>query len=258
MIMSVKSSTRNPAKSKPRKELTQKSGVLISEQKNALMKIMKTSAILAACGLLALGANTLQAQVTTNGANTVTFNLTVRAQDLDNVQVGSSPIYKSTFITRKVTNKDILKMLEMAYSTTFPSGSLLTIDWYSGDFIVLDKHRNLITNTTSDGFFNKYYDSETNDVLKETSNHDNNNYSSSIFETAEIRFDDAAHTNSFTLSGLETYSYSANGHTGIGTESLTLTGVGTGALNAPVGDGTNTAPFFLVNGTFSSRGKGAD
>ena len=52
----------------------------------------------------------------------------------------------------KMTNKDILNLLGVAYSTNFPPGSLLTIDWYSGDFLVLDKHRNLIKDATADWF----------------------------------------------------------------------------------------------------------
>src|SRR5262245_30783516 len=85
--------------------------------------------------------------------------ITAQVQDLLRHQVGTSPVQKSTVVKMKVTTKDLLGLLAIAYNTNFFNATVI-VDDASGDFLVIDFSGNTLHNATADGFLNNFFDDE--------------------------------------------------------------------------------------------------
>jgi hypothetical protein len=223
------------------------------------MKNSKLITVLAVLGLLAANASAI------NGPPPAplktSFKLTVQAQDFDQQQVGSSTVYKSTILKVKVTNKEILKLLETAYTNNF-TGDTLVADYVWHEFVIVDHVTgNVVAYPSDNGFLSFTDDNESDWVTKGSDNTgtDPDSYNHTHVLTNAILFNDPAHTNSFGISGLEQLADSYNGKNYKYSVSSTLTGSGTGTLLTPPADsGSDGVDFFVVSGTISIKGSGVD
>lgn len=217
------------------------------------MKKPERLAVVAALGLIALGVSTVRAQLPMN----VNVKLTVQSQDLDREQVGSSPTYKSTIMKMRVTNKDLVSLLEVAYGNADFTGDMLAVDYNSGDFLIVDKSGNQVKNVTADGFMSNFYDTEGDSVYKGTENHDTGSWNYTDLYLNGFSFTDAPNGNNFSFNGTEQWKSNYNGNNGKFNDSFKLIGSGSGSLdNAPGGGGS--VSLFLLTGTISGKAKGID
>jgi hypothetical protein len=219
------------------------------------MKRTKLIIGMAALWVLALGAPSVQAQSIV--PTKLTFKLAVQAQDMYEQQVGTSPNFKSTIFKAKVTNKEILQLLELACDRSF-TGDTIAMDDVEGDFVVLDSSGNVVTNVTAGGILSNFFDSEDKDYLEKGTHNDatgSENYTWTYFNA--LQFADSANGNSFRVSGIEEWKYVYNGNNGKYTDSFKFTASGAGALGTPL-DGGDTVDFFLLSGTITGKASGID
>jgi hypothetical protein len=158
---------------------------------------------------------------------------------------GSTTKYNVTKI--KVTNKDILKLVENEFEVTFPAGAQLAVDnFWSGEFYVLDKA----------GAEIQYAGHTYTDDYELYLGHDNNVYTGSdtskvetdnSISTAEFFYEDATDANRFAIYGLaivkDTYATQEK-------ESFKITGL--------AGDGYFAEHDAVVTGTVSGAGDNND
>ena len=232
------------------------------------MKRTILTANLAILGLMAFCANSLKAQTNDEVMTplSMNFKLTVQFQDMLEVQVGSSPIFKSTVGRAKVTTKTILELAGLACGGMDFTGYSLVVEDFNylnedleGDFYVLDRDGNVVTNLTAGGFLSNFFDSEDKDYLvKEIYNDDTDSSKGTSTFMNEIEFTDSAHANSFIFHGTEQWTWNYNGNTGAFTDTFKLPGGGTGALETPPSDDSEAVDFFILSGTVSGRAKGID
>lgn len=224
-----------------------------------MMKYAKRMAAMATMGWIAFGANSLQAQPAL--PMNLNVKLTVLTQDLVDQQVGTSPVYKSTIMKMKVTSKDLLSVLEVAYTNADFTGDALAIDdnYNSntyGDFIVVDPNGNVVKDPTADGFFNNFYDTEGEYLYKGSSNDNTGSDKYTDFFTNVLQFNDMTYGNHFDFKGLEQWNYSFNGKNNAFSDSFKLNGAGSGSFtNAP---GGGSVSLFLLSGSVSGKVKGQE
>lgn len=179
---------------------------------------------IAVAGLLCAGAAGLQAQ-----PYKLNVELSAKFQKLSDQRVGTSHTVIWTTRTMRVTNKDILSLLEIAYGADFTGDTLALSS--SGDFEVLDG-TNVVQNVS--GFLSNLFNNESDSVSNETLNDNSGSNSGTDFFTASFTYSDPdpAHTNSFTFGGSEASHFTFNGHNGHFTESFILTGAGAGDIES--------------------------
>jgi hypothetical protein len=207
-------------------------------------------------GLLATGIGSLQAGIVVPPVLPMVINasLTVQAQGLESEPSGSS--FKSTIIKVKVITRDLLNLLEVAYTNDFTDCSLivdLSDGPTGGDFMVMDPNGNVLVNASVDGFFSNFFDTESDFIFKGTENASSSSFTD-VF-TNEIDFQDSAHSNDFFLFGTEEFASSSSSSSGKFKDSFKLTGAGTGQLGTPPGGGPGTS-FFMLSGTISGKASG--
>ena len=218
------------------------------------MKNPERIAVMAALGLICLGASSLRAQSVL--PMNLNIKLTVQSQDMVHEQVGSSPTYKSTIMKMRATNKDLVSLLEVAYGNADFTGYILAVDDYSGDFLIVDKSGNQIKNATADGFLSNFYDTEGDSIYKGSDNHQTDSSRYTDLYLNSFTFHDAANGNNFSFNGIEQWNSNYNGNNYKFTDSFTLKGSGSGSLDNPPGGGS--VSLFLLNGSVSGKAKGID
>ncbi len=218
------------------------------------MKNLKLIIPMAVTALLSLVASNVQAQFTLN------CSLTARWQVLADHQVKSnSPVFIWTTKTIKVTNKDLLKLLELAYRTN--SGAFTTVSNHftlglssGGDFDIFNKAGAVVKDATTDGFFSNFTDGDSSNLANEVSNDQTGAESFTSYFTGTFSFTDSFNGNSFTFGGMEVrhYNRAANGKF---TDSRALVGSGTGDIEtAPSGGGS--PGLIILTGSVSANERG--
>jgi hypothetical protein len=226
----------------------------LKKRKQLSMKKFKQSVLWAVLGFAVCVAGQLQAQTVI--PMPLIAKLTIQRQGLsDAPTAGNTNLLKSTIIKVKVTAKDLLNLVAVAYNTTF-SNATLVVDDVNGDVLVVDSSGAVLKNATTDGFFENFFNSESNDIFSGTL--DNVGFAAAITDifSNELNFHDNPHNNSFELFGMETFKVSENSQ-GKFTDSFVLTGAGTGELETPPGGGNGTS-LFIINGSVSGKGTGID
>ncbi len=205
---------------------------------------------IAVAGLLCAGAAGLQAQ-----PYKLNVELSAKFQNLSDHRVGTSHTVIWTTKTIRVTNKDILSLLEIAYGADFTGDTLALSSGGSGDFVVLEG-TNVVQNATTSGFFSGFFDNESDSVSNETLNDNSGSNSGTDFFTASFTYSDPTHTNSFTFGGSEAFHFTFNGHNGHFTESFILTGAGDGDIETiSSGSGPGTV---ILKGSISGHRSGTE
>lgn len=217
------------------------------------MKHPKQMTLVATLGLVFLGVNTLQAQLPMN----LNVKLTAQSQDLIHEQVGTSPKYKSTITKMRISNKDLLSLLEVAYTNADFSGYTLAVDDNNGDFIIVDKNGNVIRDATADGFMSNFFNTEGDSLEKGSDNHNTGSENYAWLYTNYLTFDDSTHGNHFDFHGLELWVYKYNGNSYKFIDSFKLDGAGSGSLDTAPGNGGSVS-LFLLSGSISGKAKGID
>jgi len=205
------------------------------------MKKIKLLVAVAIAGLLGLSA---RAVVITN-YDLVTVKATVLAQTNDTYNSKDTVTYYNV-AKFKVTSKDVLKLIAAEFSTNFPAGAQLAVDYFwAGDFYVLDKNGNEILYASynegvTDDYslyleYQNYVDSGSDTASKETDNYTT---------IGEFYYEDATDANYFDVYGLTTVkdTYSTKD-----SESFNMTGL--------AGDGYISGTEVVVSGTVKGSGK---
>jgi hypothetical protein len=200
------------------------------------MKKIKLLVAVAIAGLLGLSARA----TVVSGYELVTVKGTILVQTNDTLS-------KNSVEKLKITNKDVLKLIAAEFSTNFPAGAQLAVDYFwEGDFYVLDKNGNEILYASyNEGViddyslyleYQNYVDSGSDTASKETDNYTT---------IGEFYYEDATDANYFDIYGLttvkDTYKSSSD------SESFNMTGL--------AGDGYFAGYDAVVSGTVKGSGK---
>jgi hypothetical protein len=216
----------------------------INKQENSYMNKYKLLVAVAVAGFLGMSA-----RASISGYDLVNIKSVVLMQTNETTS-GSTTKYNVTKV--KVTNKDVLKLIEMEFGTNFPSAGtngLLAIDYFfDGSFYVLDKNGNEILYASGNDFveddyelyldYDNYVYTGSDSPSKETYNY---------VTTGEFYYEDATDANYFEVYGptfvKETYS---------NTDSESF------LMSALVGDGRFNENSAVVLGTVKGAGKNVD
>jgi len=213
----------------------------------------KLTSVLVLIGLVVAATARVQAQgLIPLSAN---FKLTVQAQGLDDEQVGTSPIFKSTIVKMKVTTKDIIALLGVAYATTFSNNVSLVIDDSTGDFLLVNG-TNIVHNVSTDGFMSNFYDLESDELFTGQFNDATGAEAFTDVFTNEIHFRDDPHNNRFVFVGLESFKFSQTAE-GKFKDTYVINGQGSGELETPPGGG-DPVPLIMLSGSVSGSATGVN
>lgn len=163
----------------------------------------------------------------------------------------------------KVTNKDILKLIEPEFATNspsgytnfpsgFPVGSQLVIDYFwDGEFYVLDKAGNVILDVYTENDDFELYIDYNNYVYtgSETDTGTVDKYSDNYSTIGEFFYEDATGANTFDVYGLARVKDTENHITSIYSQSFKMTATGNGTL-----DDSDA----VISGSLSGSGKNLD
>ena len=205
------------------------------------MKKIKLLVAVAIAGLLGLSA-----RAAVSGYDLVTVKATILAQTNETVSGSTTKYNVAKF---KVTSKDVLKLIAAEFSTNFPAGAQLAVDYFfNGEFYVLDKNGNILLANAgapagADDYslyfeYGNYVDSGSDTASKETDNYTT---------IGEFYYEDATDANYFDVFGLTTVKdiYSTKD-----SESFNMTGL--------AGNGYISDAEVVVSGTIKGSGKNVD
>jgi hypothetical protein len=182
---------------------------------------------------------------------------TVEAQDYSHEQVGSSEVFKSTTLKMKVTNREILDLLGIAYGSDF-TGAKLAVNYQNGHFVVLNTNNTVIVDATAGGYMTGFFADESDSICKGICDHRGGSYSQKYKYVCvkSFTFDDTTNDNEFVFGGVQQEDYRYDGETGAFTSICKLDGAGAGYLETPPGGGEGSS--FIIKGTIQGRVSGID